>query len=390
MNDTLHTSPAVAAFVAKVRSRLADLTEEEREELVGGLEADLVERLAEGEGDLGDPDAYAAELRAAAGLEARARRFHRPAAPRPPLGDRVVELLDALRGEWERWVAKDPRVAEGWAVARALRPAWWVLRAWVAVQLLDRLMGPIEKPTLLPSLGNELASVVVMLAAVVGSTLLGLGRLWPRAAAHHARAARLLLLGLNGLAVVVLPVVESSFPDAWSSHRLANGGYYADAREDHGPGLMAGNRYVRNVFAYDAQGNPLTGVQLYDQKGRPLVVNPDPYYSTYRSGGTRVHTYPWFNGDQKLFNVYPLPVRQQRGYQPARDPWSTARPPALPSAPLAVVPPVALPTPAGTPTAPEASPSGSPSASPSGSPTPGPTASLKVSPSADSEKPRSR
>ena len=380
MNDTLHTSPAVAAFVAKVRSRLADLTEEEREELVGGLEADLAERLAEGEGDLGDPDAYAAELRAAAGLEARPRRWalRRPTGPRRPLVDHVGELLDGLRGDWERWVAKDPRVAEGWVVVQALRPAWWVLRAWVAIQLLDLLMGPVEKPTLLPSLGSQLASVVLLLAAVVGSTLLGLGRLWPRAVAHHPRAARLVLLGLNGFAVVVLPVVASSFPDAWSSHQLANGGYYADAREDHGPGLMAGNRYVRNVFAYDAQGNPLTGVQLYDQKGRPLVVNPDPYYSTYRSAGARVHTYPWFNGDQRLFNVYPLPVRQQHGYQPARDPRSTARPPALPAAPLAVVPPVALPTPAEPTTVPETAPSGSASPSPS------------ASPSADSEKPRSR
>jgi hypothetical protein len=55
MNDTVQTSPAVAAFVAQVRARLGDLTEEEREELLGGLEADLAERLAEGETELGDP-----------------------------------------------------------------------------------------------------------------------------------------------------------------------------------------------------------------------------------------------------------------------------------------------------------------------------------------------
>ena len=384
MNDILQSSPAVAAFVAKVRSRLADLTEEEREELVGGLEADLAERLADGESELGDPDAYAAELRSAAGLEARLPRWslRRRTGQRRPLVDHVEELVDGLRDEWERWVAKDPRVAEGWTVAQALRPAWWVLRAWVAVQLLDMTVGPIEKPTLLPSLGSELLSVVLLLAAVTVSALLGLGRLGPRVVARRPRAARLLLLGLNGLALVVLPVVVSSFPDAWSSHRLANGGYYADAHEFHGPGLMVGNHYVRNVFAYDAQGNPLTGVQLYDQKGRPLVVNPDPSHSTYRSAGIRVLTYPWFNGDQKLFNVYPLPVRRQAGYQRAPEPWSSAQPPALPSAPLAVVPPVALPTPVEATTAPEAGPTGSASASPSASPSAGP------SPSADSEKPR--
>lgn len=381
MNDTMQTSPTVAAFVAQVRARLADLTEEEREDLLGGLEADLAERLAEGETDLGDPVAYAAELRAAAGLEARPRRWavRRPAAPRRPLVDHVTELLDALRGDWERWVARDPRVAEAWQVTQALRPAWWVLRAWVAVQLLDLMAGPVEKPTLLPSLGSQLLSVVLLLAAVAVSTLLGLGRLWPGAVARRPRTARLLLLGLNGLALVVLPVVVAAFPDPWQSHQLANGGYYADAAADTGPGLMADGRYVRNVFAYDAQGKPLTGVQLYDQKGRPLAVNPDPYYGAYQYGGARVHTYPWFNGDQKLLNVFPLPVRTQRSFQPARDPWATARPPVLPSAPLAVVPPVSLPTPA-------ASPSATPSVTTSVAPSPSQTAS----PTADSEKQRSR
>ncbi|CAN5620112.1 hypothetical protein BH10ACT10_BH10ACT10_28780 [soil metagenome] len=63
----LDAHPQVAAFVAAVRGRLADLTEEEREELIGGLEADLSERLSEGEADLGDPAAYAAELRGGGG-----------------------------------------------------------------------------------------------------------------------------------------------------------------------------------------------------------------------------------------------------------------------------------------------------------------------------------
>ena len=99
MNDTVQTSPAVAAFVAQVRARLGDLTEEEREELLGGLEADLAERLAEGEAALGDPAAYAAELRAAAGLEARPRGWavRRPAGTRRPMADHLSELLDADR-----------------------------------------------------------------------------------------------------------------------------------------------------------------------------------------------------------------------------------------------------------------------------------------------------
>ena len=61
----------VATFVAAVRARFADLGPEEREELLGGLEADLADLVVErGPGVLGDPEAYAAELRAAAGLPA--------------------------------------------------------------------------------------------------------------------------------------------------------------------------------------------------------------------------------------------------------------------------------------------------------------------------------
>ncbi len=76
MNDTmrLDVRDEVDAFVAEVERRLADLTAEERDELVGGLRADLADRLADHDGPeppeqvLGDPASYAAELRAAAGF----------------------------------------------------------------------------------------------------------------------------------------------------------------------------------------------------------------------------------------------------------------------------------------------------------------------------------
>jgi len=70
MNDTtrLEVRPEVADFLDKVRARLSDLTDEEREELLGGLEADLSELVSDGGSvaELGDPRAYADELRSAA------------------------------------------------------------------------------------------------------------------------------------------------------------------------------------------------------------------------------------------------------------------------------------------------------------------------------------
>ena len=65
----------VSAFVGQVRRHLDDLPSDDVEELVGGLEADLADSLAEaaagGTDDparlLGDPAVYAPELRAGAG-----------------------------------------------------------------------------------------------------------------------------------------------------------------------------------------------------------------------------------------------------------------------------------------------------------------------------------
>ena len=59
--NTILTTPEIRLFVRAVRERLDDLTEEEREELVGGLEADLSDLVDErGVEALPDPVDYAA------------------------------------------------------------------------------------------------------------------------------------------------------------------------------------------------------------------------------------------------------------------------------------------------------------------------------------------
>lgn len=96
-------------FVAKVRHALADLDTAVVNELTDGLEADLHERAAE-EGDgfkLGKPSAYAAELRASAGL----------GQSRPPgsrLGKSLFGLARAVAGQLSR-----------------LTPIWWFLRGTI-------------------------------------------------------------------------------------------------------------------------------------------------------------------------------------------------------------------------------------------------------------------
>ena len=79
-------------FIKAVRAELSDLTDEEQRELLDGLEADLVELVADqGEGALGDPTEYAEELRLAAGLGLESEK------PRTP-----EDLAEAVQGRIRR------------------------------------------------------------------------------------------------------------------------------------------------------------------------------------------------------------------------------------------------------------------------------------------------
>lgn len=342
MNDIIEPTiklarPGVAGFVDQVRARLSDLSEEEREELIGGLEADLSELVAERGSDasagdlLGDPVRYADELRAAAGFDPSPKKVRRT---RKPARETATSWLDDAHERWDR-LAEDPRVVPVWEAAVAMRPAWWVLRAWLAVQVLDIATGPWEATTLIPTLYGAVTGGLLLLAAIAVSVQIGRKKLWPGSAISASVLARVLVLGINAAAIVAIPnVVGDEFP--------THGGQSSFGRMavpyKPEPGLMNGSRYVHNVFAYDARGNPITGVQLFDQKGRPLAVNGDFV------GRGHTATYPWLNGSQGLYNVFPLPTRQQRAHGQVDNAWDSENPPVLPAPPLAVVPPVSLPS----------------------------------------------
>jgi hypothetical protein len=295
MNTTeLPVRPDVAAFVTRVRELLVDLSEEDRLELTEGLEADLTDQVAElGAGALDDPEAYASELRAAAGFEPVARRRVRRGRPMS-----ASEVLDDVRSRWEALVAH-PRVAPGWRVLVALRPAWWVLRAWAAAVVLARLV-PGWYPyglTWLPGV-HAAVGLGLLVACIVGSALVGLGKVWPGSASGVL--ARTTLLLLNLAAVIALPVINGQL-DRLSWDRYSQG--YNEARwTGNSEGLVNGGRQVCNIAADDADGRPLTGVQLFDQEGRPLDV---------RCWDQRATTVPWVLGDVTRWNVFPLGERDR-------------------------------------------------------------------------------
>lgn len=304
MNTTeLPVRPDVAAFVAQVRGLLGDLSEEDRLELTEGLEADLADQVAErGGGALGDPEAYARELRAAAGFDPVPRRRLRTRAPRS-----LAETLDEFRARWEALVSR-PRIALAWTVLVALRPAWWAVRAWAAAVVVARLVpgwydyGFVWLPGVHPVL-----ALVILAGCLAGSALVGLGKAWP--GGERGTPARTVLLLLNVAAVVALPLINGQL-DQQSWNRYSEG--YANARLDGGglgQGVVNGGEQVCNIAAYDAGGQPLTGVQLFDQAGRPLDV---------RCYGQQDRTVPWVLGDVTRWNVFPIGERDRPARTPQR------------------------------------------------------------------------
>lgn len=328
--------PEVAAFLEDVRTHLADLDADDRDELLGGLEADLSDQVADGAA-LGDPAAYAAELRAAGGFPERRRRLLPTVSPGAP-----TRWLDDARARFDRFVAQ-PRIAPLWEVVSSLRPVWWVARAWIAVTAVDVAAGPWEPISVLPSLEVPGLGLGLLVVAVVLSTLIGLGRLWPGSGGDRSTPRRVVLLALNGAAVVT-PLLSFTIAapgylvgdpyDGFGGSGYSQG--WRDAqREDRG--IQLGNRPVHNIFAYDEQGRPLSGVQLVDQDGRPLAVSPSGS-PVYDHPGKRTVACPAFNGNTPTYNVFPLAeVPLRRGTCEGADAGDAAE---FPDPPLASLPPV--------------------------------------------------
>lgn len=357
-------TPEVAAFVAEVRARLADLTDEEREELVGGLEADLTDQLADGAtwSELGEPASYAAELRLAAGLPERSRRTRLPSLP---TSSSVEGLLDRSRDRFLALVTDRPWRRTAWDVVVELRPVWWVARAWVAVTALDVAAGHWEPISVVPSLGHPLLGPALLVVAVVVSVLVGQGRLWPRVGPDRPILHRVALLVLNAVALVAPLWFYVPMPGYLSGGGAYGGvdaysaGYHDARAETVRSGLHAGRKQITNVFAYGPDGTPLGPVQLFDQDGEPIAVPRTT--GTGRRDDRRV-VCPAYNGTTPLYNVFPLDVAPlRRGWcQPDTEDITTPVPPLAEVPPLAgATEPVPDPAPASEPSAPS-----SPSVSP--------------------------
>ena len=296
--------PQVTIFVQQVRARLGDLDPEVRDELTDGLEADLSELVAEhgGSGPLGEvspgasapelidlaeivgtPTAYADELRAAAGLPA-----HQPTVgtPRRLWG----EILDGWRDRVLTLMER-PAFQGIWHAAVGMRPLWWILRAWAACLLIDEIvLTPwIRGVSFLPTTNAALGLLMVIGASVL-SVQIGRRRVWPGTGQSSART----ILGLlNVFAVIVTPIV---FTSALNIHDIKVQEPMWEYDRFPSNGLEFNGGQVCNITPYDAAGQPLSGVQLFDQDGQPLNALCD---------GNGDGFAPWMLGDVQRWNVFP-------------------------------------------------------------------------------------
>ena len=347
--ETASVAPEVRRFLAAVRDRLADLDPDEQREILDGLEADLTDLVAErGGGALGDPVAYARELRSAAGLEPEAAGARR----RTSLAEGVHGFLDDVHGRWTRLVGTLPGDASG--LLDTLRPVWWVLRGWVAVQTAAWWLGDWSF-TVVP--GQDLRGLAAVLVGIALSIQLGRGRLWPADGWRRVAGLRLLLVALNVVGVVMALVVLNGLDHGRSAaySRAFDTGYQYGVRDEADSslratdkaGLYADGKWVSQIYPYDAKGRPLVGVQLFNQVGQPINVITQPEYDDRTADGSldgraRVY-YPWTNGATQLFNVFPIPSRLQDDEQRSATAFSEQAPPAVDPFPRATVPPVSLP-----------------------------------------------
>jgi hypothetical protein len=308
----------ITAYVAAVRAALAGLPEATRDELLEDLPEHLAEVAADDVGSLvdrlGPPSVYAAELLAGAGFVGG---FPDP----PPSHDKAAELRETLL-RYAHTV--DSRTGPLFGHARAseflslLRPAWWVLRGYLAAMVIAAVLDDSGQPIgLLPRIGgSEVIALLLLAAAVFGSIWIG------RRSAGLAKGPRYALYA--GGAVLVL-VALGGFVSADSSTR---GSMYSEV-DYQNP-----YSHVGDVFVYDEQGRLVEGARLFDQDGQPI-----------RLGNA------YCPGPDEFSEYTPAPDDSKYPYCPQNAPFRMPGAPEAPIAPDASIAPEA-------PIAPDAEPTG--------------------------------
>jgi len=300
----------VPPYAAAVRAALSDLPHDQAEALLEDLEDHLREIAAEAGASLterlGPPEQYAQELRAAYGAATSGKAQREPA-----LRNLQRAIGSVTSSVWYQQLR---------AFLPELRPAWWVLRAYLVVLILTAALSPGYNlhPIPNPFSSRGLLEILATIGAILFSIRLG------RRSHPLPPGRRRLAIGANVvIALLALPVLASmgTFP----SFAMVESGAPGQSPDFASPYSLGS---VTNVFPYSKDGKPLTDVLLYDQDGRPLTLARDP---------DRTTDYPIGADGQPITNAYPLNQRRLDGtpvLQPrvAIPPWPATAVPASPTA----------------------------------------------------------
>ena len=196
MTATAGSSEQIEAYLAAVRASLSDLAEDERADLLAEVEASLIESASDIESPfaaLGPPEAFAAELRASAGLgEPRTADAQSPSA----LAVARV-FLDDLRRRFS--------VVTALPIARELAPVWWAVRGYlvvVAVVVATGTWWSRSRPWL-PEIATPRTGAIVILIAVAVSLAFGVLR------RRHPSSLVLVAIAIDVVALVaIVPAVR--------------------------------------------------------------------------------------------------------------------------------------------------------------------------------------
>lgn len=237
-------------YYERVAAALADLPAETREELLDDLPAHFAEVIAEQGGPLierlGPPATYAAELRAAAGLDADPAPAAKDRAPIVIYYERLraaLPDLDRRAGQ----VIGYPRATE---FLRLLRPAWWIARA-VCIVVLVFAADIVPTDRFDDPLGWLLLAVAIVVSVRIGAT----GR--PR------------MPRWVGFTVTAVAVVGALFLVTNTDGLLYRFSGDYSPQSSYFPPAWQG---VSDVYPVDEHGRPLDNVTLYDQDGNPIRV----------------------------------------------------------------------------------------------------------------------
>ncbi|MGI5492595.1 HAAS signaling domain-containing protein [Microtetraspora malaysiensis] len=323
-------------YARAVRVELDDLPAKDRDELLEDLDDHLTEVAAESdvplEERLGSPAAYAAELRAAYG--------GRPARPRRSVTGRVGAVLGAAH----RRLLGLPPYRQVVAFLPELRPAWWAIRGYALALVVLSAVGP---GGVVPGDPVSWAFTLMVIWASVWlgrRTIAGVGSRW--------RRTPLILANAGAAWAVLVGVAAADHTGVYETAVGYDAGGPAQPVEVRNVGSFDGGG-IYNIVPYAADGTALTDVRLYDQDGRPIILEPEMYNKRIDRPCV---------GEPPMANSYPLALRDvledqldEYGRLPC-DP-ATAQPSA---------------TPAGS-TEPSPEPSGGSSPEPSTEPSPEPS-----------------